>query len=272
MSNSAMPPSIGTDAAQRESQASGLTSVDNALRLIELVGNHQELRVAEAADLLGVARSTAHRLLTTLRQRNFVMQDRPNGVYRPGPALQAIGFAAARQIDVREVAQPLLEQLSEKTLETITLAVLDRQHVRFIASVESPRPVRVGNRTGVTRLAHASAVGKAMLAELTLAEINERYPSDTLPESTAATITEKKELIEELDSVRAMGYALNWGESLDEVSAIAVSVRDRAGSPVVALGLAAPTSRMGSIDAIRGFAPDLKETAREIHWLLAKVI
>src|SRR3954469_23079597 len=99
------------------------TSVDNALWLLQLVGERQALRVAEAADLLGVARSTAHRLLGALRRRGFVMQDRPNGAYRPGPALHAVGLAAISRIDIRRIARPILEELQEETTETASLAV-----------------------------------------------------------------------------------------------------------------------------------------------------
>src|SRR5918997_4538947 len=99
------------------------TSVDNALWLLQLVGEHRALRVAEAADLLGVARSTAHRLLTALRRRGFVTQDRPNGAYRPGPALYEIGLSAVSRIDIRLVARPVLEQIQDMTQETASLAV-----------------------------------------------------------------------------------------------------------------------------------------------------
>src|ERR687893_1799482 len=133
------------------------TSVDNALWLLQLVGERQALRVAEAADLLGVARSTAHRLLTALRRRGFVTQDRPNGAYRPGPALQEIGLAAVNRIDIRRVARPVLEQLRDETGETVSLALLEGSAIRFVDGVESRRSVRVGNRTGVVRPAHAAA-------------------------------------------------------------------------------------------------------------------
>src|SRR3954447_27078231 len=117
----------------------GLTSVDNALWLLELIGERQALRVAEAADLLGVARSTAHRMLTALRPRGLVMQDRPNGAYRPGPALVEIGLAAVSRIDIRRVARPVLEELREQTQETASLAVLEGTTVRFLDCAESGR-------------------------------------------------------------------------------------------------------------------------------------
>jgi DNA-binding IclR family transcriptional regulator len=242
--------------------APAATSVDNALRLLQLVGERQALRVAEAADLLDVARSTAHRLLAALRRRGFVAQDRPNGAYRPGPALYEIGLAAVSRIDIRRVARPVLERLCETTQETVSLAVLEGTTVRFVDCAESPRSVRVGNRTGVVRQAHASAVGKAILAGLSGAELDRRYPDETLPPATtAAAMTRTSRLRGELETIRIQGYALNWEESADGVCAVSVALRDTAGQPLAGLGIAAPSSRIGSPEALRAFVPALQEGA-----------
>lgn len=242
------------------------TSVDNALRLLELVGERQALRVAEAAELLGVARSTAHRLLTALRRRGFVMQDRPNGAYRPGPALVEIGLAAVNKIDIRRVARPVLEELREETRETVSLAVLEGTTIRFIDCAEGPRSVRVGNRTGVVRPAHASAVGKAILAGLPDADLDRRYPDETLPTATTeAALTDRATLLAEIAGIRAEGYALNWEESAEGVCAVAAALRNTAGQPLAGLGVAAPSSRMGDPDAIRAFAPAVLRAAELVH-------
>lgn len=242
------------------------TSVDNALWLLELIGERQALRVAEAADLLGVARSTAHRLLTALRRRGFVMQDRPNGAYRPGPALVEIGLAAVSRIDIRRVARPVLEDVREQTQETVSLAVLEGTSIRFVDCAESPRSVRVGNRTGVVRPAHASAVGKAILAGLSAAELDRRYPHEELPAATTgAALTSRTALRAELAQIRTQGYALNWEESVDGVCAVAVALRDTVGQPLAGLGVAAPSSRMGDPEAIRAFAPAVLRGAELVH-------
>jgi DNA-binding IclR family transcriptional regulator len=246
----------------------GLTSVDNALRLLQLVGERQALRVAEAADLLGVARSTAHRLLSALRRRDFVLQDRPNGAYRPGPALTAVGLAAIRRSDVRKVARPVLEELRDETMETTSLAVLEGTTIRFVDSVESARSVRVGNRIGLVRLAHASAVGKAVLAELPLPELERRYPHEELATRTAAAVSSRDALFAELAGIRREGYALNWEESVEGTCAVAVALRDPAGSPIAAVAIAAPSSRMRSVDAVRAYAPAVLAAARRIEELL----
>ena len=263
MSNSS--PNEASSSRPDQPAAPGLTSVDNALWLLQLVGERQALRVAEAADLLGVARSTAHRLLSALRRREFVMQDRPNGAYRPGPALNAIGLAAISRIDIRRVARPVLEELQECSRETASLAVLEGATIRFVDCVESARSVRVGNRTGVVRPAHASAVGKAILAQLRRSEVDRRYPNETIAAGTPAALTQRSELERQLDEIRAQGYAVNWEESAEGVSAVAAALRDTSGAPVAALGIAAPSSRMGSVEGIRAFAPLVVSAAERVQ-------
>src|SRR3984885_391285 len=256
---------MANDAEEMPPAGDRLTSVDNALWLLQLVGERQALRVSEAADILGVARSTAHRLLSALRRRDFVTQDRPNGVYRPGPALHAIGMAAISRLDVRRIAQPILEQLRDKTRETASLAVLEGAMVRFVECYERLSTVRIGSRTGVVRHAHASAVGKAILAALPDRELERRYPGEELPAPTPASITGRHELMRELGQIRRQGYALNWEESSDGVAAIAVAVRDASGIPLASISVAVPSMRLGSIAGIRALAPDVLDSAEQIH-------
>ncbi len=236
------------------------TSVDNALHLLQLIGERQALRVAEAAELLGVARSTAHRLLAALRRRGFVVQDRPNGAYRPGPALREIGLAAVTRIDIRRIARPVLEQLRDETRETVSLAVLEGATVRFVDGVESTRSVRVGNRTGVVRPAHTTAVGKAILAGLPDDELARIYPGGELPAAAEGVAGEAAAhdlgaLRAELADVRTQGWALNWEESTDGMCAVGVALVDAAGQPLAALGIAVPTSRAKDVAGISALAP-----------------
>ncbi len=252
----------------REAPSAGsdrLTSVDNALWLLQLVAERQALRVSEAADLLGVARSTAHRLLSALRRRDFLMQDKPNGAYRPGPALHAIGMVAISRLDVRRIAQPVLEQLRDKTRETASIAVLEGTMIRFVECYEGLSTVRVGSRAGVVRYAHASAVGKAILAALPDGELGRRYPGEELPAPTAASITSRHELMRELSQIRRQGYALNWEESSEGVAAVAVAVRDASGIPLASISVSVPSMRLGSIAGIRALAPDVLDAAEQIH-------
>jgi IclR family transcriptional regulator, acetate operon repressor len=237
----------------------GLASVDNALRLLEMLGEHQILRVSDAAGELGVARSTAHRLLAALRQRGFAIQDRPNGAYRAGPALNEIGIAAIGRIDVRRLAAPVLEDLRNTTRETTSLCLLEGAAVRFHVCVESPQSVRVGDRTGMVLPAHCTAGGKAILATLSGRDLERRYPGRVLDGRTPSSVTTWSQLTDELEQIREQGYARNFEEGEDGISAVATAVPDLVGSAPAAIAVVVPASRMPDGAAALAFVPRLME-------------
>lgn len=141
-----------------------IESVSNALRLLSLVRQQDVLRVTDASKEIGVARSTAHRLLMTLAHEGFVQQERNSRAYRPGPALLEFTFSSGGIQELRQAARPLMEELSAALDETVQLLVLEGRSGRFIESVECNRAVRVTGRTGALLPAHATAGGKALLS------------------------------------------------------------------------------------------------------------
>jgi DNA-binding IclR family transcriptional regulator len=245
-----------------------VSSVDNALRLLQLIGERKVIRVAEAAETLGTARSTAHRLLTALRRHGFVLQDKPNGVYRPGPVLNEIGLAAIGGIDIRRVARPVLEDLRERTQETISLSLLEGRDIRFIDCVESPRAVRVGSRTGVVLPANCTAGGKSLLAAMSAAELDRRYSGHELPARTSTSVADWDGLMDELSEIRRTGYALNLEEGESGICAVGAAMRDLTGAPLAAIAAVIPASRMPTADAGRALAPYVTDAARTVEQLL----
>jgi DNA-binding IclR family transcriptional regulator len=242
----------------------GLSSVDNALRLLGLLGERRALRVAEAAALLGVAQSTAHRLLTALRAHGFAIQDKSNGAYRPGPALTEIGLAAIGRLDIRRVARPTLELLRDRTKETISLSLLEGRDVRFVDCVEGTRSVRVGSRTGLVLPASCTAGGKALLAALPRTELARRYPDRELPVRTPNSVGSWSALETELDTIRHDGHAVNLEEGEHGISAVAVAVRDLAGAPVAAIAVVVPAARLDAAGATE-LAPMVTEAGRTVE-------
>ena len=111
-------------------------SVDSALRLLTALRDQPSLGVKESAELLGVAPSTAHRLLSTLQANGFVAQDPAPRRYGPGGALLTVALASLRRIDVRRVARPHLSALSAETRETVSRGVAEGSSIRIIDSVE----------------------------------------------------------------------------------------------------------------------------------------
>lgn len=244
-----------------------LSSVDNALRLLTLLGERHVLRVADAADELGVARSTAHRLLSALRAQGFALQDRANGAYRPGPVLNEVGLSAIGRIDIRRVARPVLEELRDETDETVSLSVLEGRDVRFVDCVEGNRSVRVGSRTGIALPASCTAGGKALLAALSPQELARRYPGRELALRTSSSVQNWAALAAELDRVRRDGYAINSEEGEYGISAVGVPLRDLTGAPLAAIAVVVPAGRM-TIGSAHELAPTVLRAAATVEELL----
>ncbi len=221
-----------------------IESVDNALKLLLLLGDRSEIRLSEATRYLGVASSTAHRLLAMLAYRGFVRQDPASKVYRPGPALTGVAFAIFGRTDIQATALPVMRRVGEQLRETIHLGMLDGAAVRFIAAVEGPSAVRVASRLGLTMPAHCTSTGKAMLGQLSQPELLALLPGEDLERTTARSIGSRTALVAELSRVRERGYAVNREESEEGVASVAAPIPTRAPGLRLALNAAAPQHRL----------------------------
>ena len=221
-----------------------IASVNNALRLLLLFRSQPRVRLSEASEHLGVAHSTAHRLLAMLAYHGFVRQEQDSRTYVTGPALMEIGLAAVSQLDIRRHARPALERLAGSLGETVHLAVLEGANVRYLDAVESSRALRVAARTGEASAANCTASGKALLAALPEAEVSAMFADTALPRLTPRSITSRSALLAELRQVRKDGCAVNREESEEGVASVAVAVRGPRQAKAAALTVSAPVSRM----------------------------
>jgi DNA-binding IclR family transcriptional regulator len=220
-----------------------IDSVDNALRVLLLLGERPTLRLTDVSHYLGVASSTAHRLLAMLQYRGFVRQDSATRSYVPGPTLDGLAFGVLRRLDVRTIARPVLERLNEEVQESIHLGRLEGSDVHFIDSVESNRALRVGGRLGRSMPAHCTSTGKALLSMLTEDELLRLYPDEELPRLTANSIGTRSELGKALVEIRERGFARSREESEEGVTSVAVPLRATR-SPRLAVNVSVPVSRM----------------------------
>ncbi len=156
-----------------------------------------------------------------------------------------------------------MERLVAEVGETVHLGVLRGTEVLFLESVESARALRVADRTGMTLPAHASAVGKALLASLPVEQLQILYPDADLPSYRPNTITRRDDLERALAVVRERGYATNADESEAGVSGVAAPVRDSTGRVRAALTVSAPTSRLTD-EQIAVIAPATINAAAEL--------
>ena len=239
-------------------------SVDSAMRLLLMIGDRDRVRIAEAAKELGVARSTAHRLMQMLLYHGFVRQDPESKAYVAGPKLIGLGLQLVRKIDVRNIAHPYMEALSAEVGETVHLFALQAERgVLCLDSVEGPRGLRVGSRTGIVLAAHASAGGRALLSTLPTEDLMEMYPSAKLPKHDHSTIKLRSELLERLESARRLGYSVQRDESEPDVSAVSAPLRNGDGVASFALTVALPTSRLPD-SAVPAIGDAVTRYAREV--------
>jgi IclR family transcriptional regulator, acetate operon repressor len=210
-----------------------IESVDRALRLAALLQHEGRLRVTDAAETLGISASGTHRLLAMLVYRGFAEQ-LPDRSYGPGPVLRTAEPASAPVQLLRQLGPPHLRTLVDRVHESANLVVRVGTEVRFLATVESDRALRVGDRTGRALPAHLASGGKALLATLTRDEVTLLYDGTDIDGRT---------LRRSLDRVRTDGYAVNRGDTEDGVTAVGIAVTGADGRAVCAVSVALPSIR-----------------------------
>lgn len=251
-----------------EPTTAGDSSVDKALRLLVLLRDRQWVTITQASEALGVAPSTAHRLLNILRAHGFAFQEPHSRAYGAGRMMVDIGVGSLARIDLRAAARPEMERLRDELDETIHLITLEGGWTYVLDSIESRRRVRVSSRIGGSLPAHVTASGKAMLAELPGDTVADLLGPEPLPARTERTITTYRQLRRELDEIRERGYALNLAENEPDLSAVAVAIPGLDRGRRAALAAAGPSSRVdeGAIErmvaAVRAAAQRVSERLR----------
>ncbi|MEJ2866347.1 IclR family transcriptional regulator [Actinomycetospora sp. OC33-EN08] len=220
-----------------------LESVDRTLTLLRQLADQREVALADVRVHLGVGQSTAHRLLAMLVYRGFAVQDPVSRRYRPGPAFADLGRAAGATLDLVGVVRPVLVRLAAETGETVHLGELVGTDVRYLDVIESAATLRVASRSGQTRPAHATSIGKAMLATLDDDALRTAYPDGVPAARTSRTTTELDALLAELRRVRSRGHGRNRGEVEAGVCSVGVALVHPDRGLLGGLSVAAPEAR-----------------------------
>lgn len=205
-------------------------SVGNALRILSLVSNNSTVRVSEAADALGVAPGTAHRLIAMLVHRGFLEQAKQSKAYRPGAVLVDIGLRLPQDLDLRTAARPHLEALARETGETSGVAVVEGDDVRIVDVVPGTHRLRVVESAGRLEPARTSAAGRAILA------------------SSGFSPASDQDLAHELAEILRLGYAVSRSGSVPGASGLATVLYRSDGTIRGAAFLSLPTSRWPAHD------------------------
>jgi len=228
--------------------AAGERTVKSAARVLDIL-EHVAPRAGgagfpELARALAIPKSSLHALLELMTGRGWLDLDAETRRYRLGIRVWEAGQAFPRHHDLLDVARAMLRDLVAAVNETAQLAVLSGAENVYLAKEESSHPLRLQSEAGARLPAHATGVGKALLARLADAEVAARLGGPALAAFTANTHASLPALLEELAATRARGFAIDNEECAPGVFCLAVPVYDHAGKAAMAVSVAVPTSRL----------------------------
>ena len=224
--------------------------------------------ISELARELGLTRSTTHRYVATLASLRYLEQEASTRRYRLGPRVLDLGFSVLGSLELREIAAPHLQQLTDATGHTSNLAIRDDTDVILIDRVRG-RPGRYHQlefslHVGSRLPSYCSATGKALLAYLPQPDLDRLLDRMELVQRGPRTLTDKKSLIRELEKVRCTNIATNDEELESALRSIAAPIRSRSGQVVAAVNLAIPWSPAAMSELVSRLGPTVRAAANRI--------
>ncbi|MFJ4978135.1 IclR family transcriptional regulator [Streptomyces coeruleorubidus] len=221
-----------------------MKSVIRSLRVLEAVAQHQPVTVGELTKIFGLPKSTVQRTLLTLAEAGWLRANRKDTTrWEIGARVLAVRPAALQGSSLYAAAREPMVRLRDTVNETIHLSVPDAlQCVVVVDRVDCDQAVRTFINIGDTSPLHATATGRAILAHLGRADIEELI-AHGLERFNDSTPTDAAELRAELERVRADGYAVNLNQYRPDVYAVAAPILDTDGTPLAAVAVSMPASR-----------------------------
>jgi len=255
------------------SRANGefVQSLERGLAVIRVFDvNHARLTLAEASRLTGLTRATVRRVLHTLAALGYVSTDGKS--FELTPRVLDLGYAYLSSLNVGDIAQPFMETLSELVDESVSVAVLEGADVVYVARVPTKRIMRITLGLGSRLPALWTSMGRVLVADLPEPDrraLAEAEATTARPEVSGARRS-ADELLQLLDGVRAVGYALVDQELEAGLRSIAAPLRDRNGRVVAAMNVSTTVSRVTKERLVGQLLPALMQTAVQVSAQLAK--
>ncbi len=253
---------MSTAAKPHQDSPSGTGALEKGLALLAHVSATAPCRFSDLLRDTGLPKATLHRMLKALVAHRFLALEPRDQTYNVG--LQVFGMARNlwEGMDIRRAAAPEIAWLSEKTGETVHLAVLDDAQVVYIDKVESRQQIRMFSAVGKHGPVHCTGVGKAILAFLGPAPQRELVARLPLTRFTKNTFVNRAALLRHLQEIRARGYAKDLEEHEERIRCTAAPIFDYRGEVIAALSVTAPSFRF-TLKRLDEIAPLVMRAASE---------
>jgi IclR family transcriptional regulator, pca regulon regulatory protein len=238
-------------------------SLERGLAIIRVFNaDRPRMSVSEIAQVSGLTRAAVRRFLLTLVELGYVSSK--DGRYELTPLVLELGYSYLSALSFPEVAQPHLERLVFETSEASEGSILDGDSIVYVVRVPGPALMTMSVNVGARRPAHATAMGRVLLANLPPADLDDYFAHADLQQLLPDTITDPAALRHELDTVRRNGYALVNQELEVGLVAVAAPVRDRSGRARAAVNLSTHIGRK-SVEDMLALVPLVQAVAAEIE-------
>lgn len=218
--------------------------VERALKLLHYIGKgHRARSLSTVSRELGINRTTLIRLIHTLLDHRMIEELGDGGGYRLGAGLVSLGAQAIQDRDIVQVCQPILRNLCLETGMSAHLGILDGREIIYLGR-EAPNSHLVSNvRTGSRLSAHASSIGRAILAEFSDTQLRELFSDGLPPPSTEKTPQSIEAVLRQAHNDKAAGYAWSRGNFEAGIGSCAAAVFDHSGQVAGGINVSGPDTR-----------------------------
>jgi IclR family transcriptional regulator, pca regulon regulatory protein len=253
-----------SESAPDDNQGEFVQSLERGLAVIRAFGFHRvSLTITDVAQATGLTRATARRFLLTLVRMGYVRNDGRD--YSLRPRVLELGYAYLSGLTLPEAAEPFLNDLVMKVQESTSIAVRDGDEIVYVAHAAPQRVMTINVPVGGRDPLYCTALGRVLLAAQPDEEIDRYLETTEFRVYTEATVTDPDQLRQALTQVREDGYSLIEDELEDGLVALAVPVRDAAGTVIAAMNVCAYSLRTGPDGLRNDYLPLLRETVAEIE-------
>ncbi|ANS79748.1 Transcriptional regulator, IclR family [Serinicoccus hydrothermalis] len=244
-----------------DSNGASVQSVDRALTILEILAKVGEAGIGEVATTLGVHKSTASRLVSTLAAHDLVELTGERGRARLGVGVLRLAGSTSARLDLVQEARPVCQELAAETNETVNIAVLGGRSALYIDQVIGPSTITSHNWVGQHIPLHATSNGRVLVSELSPRE--RRATWGELTAYTEGTVTDPDELDRLVDAARERGCAVVRDELDVGLTAVAAPVRNAHGEICASMSVSGPSFRMDP-ERVEEVVPVLVAAAAEV--------
>jgi IclR family pca regulon transcriptional regulator len=264
-----MSRTVSVDGERTTRPAEFVQSLERGLAVLRAFSADQPaMTLSEVARTTHLTRATARRLLLTFESLGYMRSDGRH--FELTPRVLDLGYAYVSSLKLPDIAQPFMEQLSDRVHESVSAAVLDDEEIVYVARVPTKRIMTVSLSLGSRLPAATTSLGRALLAELSNNELDAFLARATVRRLTDRTLTGPDELRAAIAEVRRQGYAVLDQELEVGVRSAATVVRNRRGCALAAINVSTHAGRVSLRELKTVFVPQLLATAEAITAQLAR--